>query len=111
MYNEELCHHGIKGQKWGVRRFQNKDGSLTSTSKKRRDNEDEKQKRRKVLIRSGQIAAGIAISIIGAKIATDPHIRDLAYKAISVKKSVPVSIDDLGPVIVDKFGNVIDIDI
>ena len=27
-YNE-LYHHGIKGQKWGVRRFQNEDGSLT----------------------------------------------------------------------------------
>ena len=24
-----LEHHGIKGQRWGVRRFQNKDGSLT----------------------------------------------------------------------------------
>ena len=30
-----LIHHGIIGQKWGVRRFQNKDGSLTSTGKKR----------------------------------------------------------------------------
>ena len=25
-----LSHHGIKGQRWGIRRFQNKDGSLTS---------------------------------------------------------------------------------
>lgn len=31
----ELAHHGIKGQRWGVRRFQNADGSLTSAGKKR----------------------------------------------------------------------------
>ena len=31
----DLYHHGIKGQKWGVRRFQNKDGTLTSAGKKR----------------------------------------------------------------------------
>lgn len=30
-----LIHHGIKGQKWGVRRFQNEDGSLTDAGKKR----------------------------------------------------------------------------
>ena len=30
-----LQHHGIPGQKWGVRRFQNKDGSLTTAGKKR----------------------------------------------------------------------------
>ena len=31
----KLYHHGIKGQKWGVRRYQNKDGSLTIAGKKR----------------------------------------------------------------------------
>lgn len=32
---EFLEHHGIKGQKWGIRRFQNKDGSLTNAGRKR----------------------------------------------------------------------------
>lgn len=31
-----LKHHGIKGQKWGVRRYQNEDGTWTETGKKRR---------------------------------------------------------------------------
>lgn len=31
---DELVHHGVKGQKWGVRRYQNKDGSLTPAGKK-----------------------------------------------------------------------------
>ena len=34
-YNNELYHHGIKGQRWGIRRFQKKDGSLTPAGKKR----------------------------------------------------------------------------
>jgi hypothetical protein len=33
--NNELKHYGILGMKWGVRRFQNKDGSLTEAGKKR----------------------------------------------------------------------------
>lgn len=37
MVPNELYHHGIKGMKWGVRRYQNKDGSLTNAGKNRYD--------------------------------------------------------------------------
>lgn len=37
---EELYHHGIKGQRWGIRRFQNADGSLKAAGRKRYGVED-----------------------------------------------------------------------
>lgn len=33
---DSLEHHGVKGQRWGVRRYQNKDGTLTAAGKKQR---------------------------------------------------------------------------
>ena len=46
-YVNSLYHHGIKGQKWGVRRFQNKDGSLTAAGRKRYDDDGPTQKKQK----------------------------------------------------------------
>lgn len=42
VYTDELSHYGIKGMKWGVRRYQNADGSLTAAGKKRQEKQQAK---------------------------------------------------------------------
>lgn len=46
---DELYHFGIFGMKWGVRRYQNKDGSLTEEGKKHYGNYKESQTRQKAV--------------------------------------------------------------
>lgn len=41
-YKGELYHHGIKGQRWGIRRFQKKDGTLTNAGKNRYSDDNKK---------------------------------------------------------------------
>lgn len=57
-YKNELYHHGILGQKWGVRRYQNKDGSYTSAGKERRKEEWPSSKKNT----AAKIGKGIAIA-------------------------------------------------
>ena len=48
----ELVHWGIPGMRWGVRRYQNKDGSLTSAGKKRYDSEMAKLRADKKVVKT-----------------------------------------------------------
>lgn len=79
MYRRELRHYGVKGMKWGVRRYQDKNGRLTSAGKKRystnsKNNDEatpeEQQKRgltdkQKKILKVGAIAAGTALAAYG----------------------------------------------
>ncbi len=66
-----LAHHGIKGMKWGVRRFQKKDGSLTPAGKKRYTEYDPV-----VLAKKGE---------------TVNHVSDVPLKTFRKGKSIYVS--------------------
>lgn len=55
--DEALAHHGILGMKWGIRRYQNKDGSLTAAGKKRYDAEMAKVKEKTKKLRNEQRVA------------------------------------------------------
>ena len=52
----ELYHHGIKGMKWGIRRYQNKDGSLTPQGKKKYE-----KNTGKILLKSAGTEAAILV--------------------------------------------------
>lgn len=73
MENNYLVHHGILGMKWGIRRYQNADGTLTAAGKRRRaagssntkkmskdDDKKSLEKTRKVLDTSSALTNQIA---------------------------------------------------
>lgn len=72
-HSDSLYHHGIKGQKWGIRRFQNEDGSYTSEGKERRRTGDsEKRKISKSTVKKVLIGAA-AISTVAAAVYVKKH--------------------------------------
>lgn len=105
-----LCHHGIKGQKWGVRRFQNPDGTWTSAGKERygdSDGEtvkapkssDNTKKKVAVGVATGAaIVAGTVLTAYLVKKYGGQNVSDIADKASAGKevlqdilKSTPVA--------------------
>jgi hypothetical protein len=53
----ELMHWGVKGMKWGVRRYQTRNGTLTQAGKKRYERELEKAKNEARILRNRQVTA------------------------------------------------------
>lgn len=84
---EDLYHHGVKGQKWGVRRYQNEDGTLTAEGRSRYDI-DENGKVSNRLLKSANInrkdAAEIRKAAANAK--TEKARKDLLDSADALER-------------------------
>lgn len=57
IYSDELQHHGTKGMRWGIRRYQNPDGTLTPAGKKRYNKEVAKLKAEEAKIKAAEKVA------------------------------------------------------
>lgn len=82
-----LAHHGILGMKWGVRRYQNKDGTLTAAGKKR--------------YADGGEAKNIAVkaeekSVMKVSSMTDEELRT-AIERMKLEKSYKEYLNELSP--------------
>ena len=79
----ELYHHGIKGQKWGVRRFQNKDGSLTPAGRRRYDEPNIRRNNKQYADKVAKKAKDM-----GATVSREPKTKEAKKYKIPKNKSL-----------------------
>ena len=104
--SEELYHHGIKGMKWGVRRFQNKDGTLTAAGKKRERNANKRQavrdikKSRKAASKNRALMSDAELDRRIKRLEKEKRLKDLTESEVSPGKAAAKKS-------LDKYGNMV----
>lgn len=89
MINETyLSHHGILGMKWGIRRFQNEDGSLTSAGRRRYDYDIDASKKKYELYKEQYKKYGGTRNKTYMNLAKDEYKNDKIRQKLSEEKNL-----------------------
>ena len=93
-HSDELCHHGVKGQKWGVRRYQNADGSLTAAGKRRSVAEAQKQseKQKKLDVKNRGTLSDADLKQKIARLQMEKQLRELTNEELHRGRSKILSV-------------------
>ena len=85
----EIVHSGIRGMRWGVRRYQNPDGTLTPAGKKRYAKDLAKVREQEKILKNKQATKAKLDALEARKKAVDEGRRELEGESKASKKSKP----------------------